>query len=361
MGNRKNIAIWGTPPPPYGGMTVHISRLLPILRKNNISYSLYKFSNAKVPNVTENEVYNARSIRWLYRMVFGNVERVHYVITVRPWVRFVAVMFGIIRGRKIILRIGGASLKKGIAGKSRVNKLLTIIALRNASAIIGVNNEISDIAIKYGAPNDRVFTIPGFIPPRLDGLIISDEVLNFKKGKWPCIVITGRVVDKNNYDLYGILMTLKVISMIKLKYPNLGLFIFAQNGDNVGSCLNNILDSEIKQYKLLGSVMIIPSRYEFLSVLKESDIFVRPTFSDGDANSIREALYFKIPVVASDCVKRPNGVYTFETGNHESFLNTLKSIIPNIENIKSDIQKVTIDDNSTKIISVINNLYELPV
>jgi glycosyltransferase involved in cell wall biosynthesis len=38
---------------------------------------------------------------------------------------------------------------------------------------------------------------------------------------------------------------------------------------------------------------------------------VRPTRSDGDALSIREALHAAVPVVASDVVERPEGTLTF--------------------------------------------------
>jgi glycosyltransferase involved in cell wall biosynthesis len=53
---------------------------------------------------------------------------------------------------------------------------------------------------------------------------------------------------------------------------------------------------------------------------KLSDIFLRPTRSDGDANSIREALYLGVPVIASDCVERPDQVLTFRTGDIPSYV-----------------------------------------
>jgi glycosyltransferase involved in cell wall biosynthesis len=50
-------------------------------------------------------------------------------------------------------------------------------------------------------------------------------------------------------------------------------------------------------------------------MISASDVFVRPTFTDGDSISVREALSLGIPVIASDCVERPDGVVLFKTGN----------------------------------------------
>ena len=48
-------------------------------------------------------------------------------------------------------------------------------------------------------------------------------------------------------------------------------------------------------------------------MLKHCDLFVRPTSTDGDAVSIREALWLGVPTVASDAVARPAGVATFRS------------------------------------------------
>ncbi len=42
------------------------------------------------------------------------------------------------------------------------------------------------------------------------------------------------------------------------------------------------------------------------------DIFLRPTNTDGDSLSIREAIYSGIPTIASDIVERPFGTITFK-------------------------------------------------
>jgi glycosyltransferase involved in cell wall biosynthesis len=45
-----------------------------------------------------------------------------------------------------------------------------------------------------------------------------------------------------------------------------------------------------------------------LSLIERSDVLLRPTYFDGDAVSIREALFLDTPVVATDNGMRPAGV-----------------------------------------------------
>src|SRR5258705_7958190 len=52
-----------------------------------------------------------------------------------------------------------------------------------------------------------------------------------------------------------------------------------------------------------------------LALLRASDVTVRSTFVDGDAITVREALAFGVPVVASDTDFRPEGVTLFRRGD----------------------------------------------
>ena len=343
-----DIAIWGHPPPPFGGMTVHISRLLPKLKENNISYNLYSFDRR--PN--EDETFQfAKNIKWLSRMLIGNTENVHYIITVRPWVRFLAVLFGIIRKKKIILRIGGASLHRGAQSGSIIKSFMSKFAVRNASAVIGVNDDICKLAISLGAQRNKVHKIPGFIFPQKNGSIRSPELNKFLDDKWPRIITTGRIVNPHQYDMYGIGMSIDMIESLIERYPNIGFVVFSQNEDNNTS--NDNLYLKLNSTKLKNTVVIIRGTFDFIPTLEMCDVFVRPTHSDGDANSIREALFLKTPVVASDCVVRPPGCRTFQSGNLSSFIDTMRITLNNLDNIRKEISTLEFEDNSKAVIDII--------
>ena len=61
-----------------------------------------------------------------------------------------------------------------------------------------------------------------------------------------------------------------------------------------------------------------------LAAMRRLDVFVRPTYFDGDASSVREALALGVPVVASDTDFRPEGVLVFRRGDVDALSEALR-------------------------------------
>jgi glycosyltransferase involved in cell wall biosynthesis len=351
----NDLALWGKPPPPFGGISIHILRILPALEENNITYQMYNFNhrrsnNPKVVN------YSGKIILWFLKLFLGKSEKIHYIVTTKNGVRFLAVLFGIIRRKIIILSIHGASLHKSIQSRSLVTRLIAKYSVRYADVIIGVNSEICKLAINLGAKPRRVYNIPAFIPPRNNGEEPSYEIINYFTNKSHRLLITGALNSRNSKDLYGLWSTMEIFQRIISKYPKAGLLIVVQNSLSLQNSIILEYEREIEKRNLSSHVMVYLSQSELWPIIKISDIFLRPTLSDGDSVAIREALSFGVPVVASDCVARPSGVVTFNTGIAEDLYSTIINVIENINEIKDSISKITIDDNSKKIISIIKNL-----
>jgi glycosyltransferase involved in cell wall biosynthesis len=64
-----------------------------------------------------------------------------------------------------------------------------------------------------------------------------------------------------------------------------------------------------------------------LAVIARSGIFVRSTFSDGDATSVREAIALGTAVIASDVVGRPAGTLCFKTGDASDLASKIDSLL----------------------------------
>ena len=62
---------------------------------------------------------------------------------------------------------------------------------------------------------------------------------------------------------------------------------------------------------------------------QKSDVFVRPTFMDGDAISVREAGTLGVPVVASNVGTRPEGTVLFEVGNKSQLVKQILACLKN--------------------------------
>jgi glycosyltransferase involved in cell wall biosynthesis len=64
-----------------------------------------------------------------------------------------------------------------------------------------------------------------------------------------------------------------------------------------------------------------------LELMARADVFVRPTYADGDSLSVREALALGLPVVASDAAPRPSGVTVCRSGDVGDLVAKLSTVL----------------------------------
>ena len=98
--------------------------------------------------------------------------------------------------------------------------------------------------------------------------------------------------------------------------------------------------------------MFYESSEEFCPILTISDLFLRPTLTDGDAVSIREALYLGVPVVASNAVKRPEFVNLFENEDKEAFINSILKALENLQCIRKSLSQVKLLNNADHVMEL---------
>ena len=84
----------------------------------------------------------------------------------------------------------------------------------------------------------------------------------------------------------------------------------------------SIIDSNLQDnFFLLNGI------FSFAKIIENSDIVLRPTHADGDAITIREALFLGKLILASDIVQRPQGTLLFKTRDQEDFYLQLSSLL----------------------------------
>jgi glycosyltransferase involved in cell wall biosynthesis len=350
-----DLAIWGHPPPPYGGMTVHISRLLPKLKNGGITYRLYKLSHPDIPTNEYILNYSRSKIKWLLHLLFGQIEDVHYVMSGKANVRLVAVIIGVLRRKKIILRIGGESLINNIKKGFIYKRMLVPFALKYSSAIICVSNVIYKQAISHGAHPQKTFMVPGFIPPVTNDNHCPPKMINdFLRIHTVNLLITGVISEATKRDIYGFWDTLSVFSRILEKNTDIGLIMFIQQNRNI-----QLLQAYLKDKNLTNNILLYTENDELWPTMRKCNVFLRSTKTDGDANSIREALYLHIPVIASDCVPRPKPVVTYKDGSLGDYYNKLEHMINNLKTYQETFKDTIIQDNSNEIVRIIRSLKSL--
>jgi glycosyltransferase involved in cell wall biosynthesis len=115
-------------------------------------------------------------------------------------------------------------------------------------------------------------------------------------------------------DIYSLRQTIKAFSQLSLEYPKLFFLIsIAQFSDDAFSReIRTQIDGLLASRE---NVILLDNSRTLWPLFKQSVLYIRPTTTDGDAISLREALYFGSKVLASDIVARPSGTVLFNLAN----------------------------------------------
>lgn len=79
--------------------------------------------------------------------------------------------------------------------------------------------------------------------------------------------------------------------------------------------------------KLPNNVTLFSGAHPLCGVMKLADFVIRNTATDGDAFSVKEALWLHKPVLVTDVVSRPKGVFLFHYNDAKSFENAISQAL----------------------------------
>lgn len=173
--------------------------------------------------------------------------------------------------------------------------------------------------------------IPAFIlPADIDTLILPDAVDRFVSEAvtdgCPLIVFNGLLVFSHDYyDLYGFSDIVDLLDRAdedRLEYRA----IIIVNNSIFDKVQSDFLAGLKMRLKGRDNIMLcVHTHFSLLPVFRlPGVIYVRPTKTDGDSLSVREALALGAKVVASDASVRPEGVMCYKLLDGNDFYDKLK-------------------------------------
>jgi glycosyltransferase involved in cell wall biosynthesis len=220
--------------------------------------------------------------------------------------------------------------------------------------VIACNPEIErECREDVGLPEEKVRMIPAFIPVLPDRIQEPpDYIRNFHDTHDPVISSVGWVGQTyQGADIYGLDMLIELVERLRGDYPRLGL-VMSVNGGKPEAVEQFV---EECRRRVGSSMLLITESLEDISaIFRDSDLFVRPTNTDGDAVSIREALFLGTPVVASDAVPRPEPCVLFKSRDMDDFGVKVREALDCREELTQRIAAIEMEDNGKELI----RLYE---
>ncbi|MBL1215447.1 MAG: glycosyltransferase [Ignavibacteriae bacterium] len=294
---KKKVLILGTLPPPVGGITIHLKRFIEINKNDNdFELSLFDLRKRKVFR-------NGKQFGLLnfVRTFFGS-KIVHIHISNNSKI-FFAILSKIF-GKKVIYTQHNSRINDGI--KFRFFFLL-------CDKFILVNNKNTNLDSSKLNEN-KISVIPAFIEPTELEELPESLLHNLEKFDFIISANCFKNVQFDGKQLYGfdtlIDTYFNLVSEDKISNSLLVLV-------DPSNSMKDFFENEKKKFKSKNNneILFVGSYIDFSSLIKKSDVVVRPTRSDGDALTVREALHFDIPIIASDCSIRPEGTILFNTGD----------------------------------------------
>ena len=318
----NKILFVGTLPPPIGGVSVHISRAVSLLKENNYNISVFDTSKKYLISYVKVLLLFTKILLGKYNIVHVHTTRTNIlkiVLKAQKYSKF-----------KLYFTDHNPRL---FANATKTSKIFYQNFILNVDLLIAVSEEVilnykkNDIRLK----NKHIIR-NAFLPPNLpdEEKIIStydNEILQFLDKRKPILVSSAyKLSFINNIDLYGLDMCIELTNNLKKDYNNIGyIFVLPDTSENEGKLQE--YQETINNLKLNNNILIVKKPIQLWPIIKNADIFIRPTITDGDALSIREALMFNKPVIASDVCTRPDNVTIFRNRDIEDLTNKSVQIL----------------------------------
>ena len=306
----KRVVLAGFYPPPFAGEPVHVMQLAQLLRDHGLSVQILNLNRQASPSQDYHHSGGRLGLLWRLLTLADRAAILHLHTnghSRKSWLMIlVASLAGRFRDVTAVLTLHSGLLPGYVAGFGTIERRLAQWILRPFTRIICANPEICRSVKAIGSVGVQTSVIPAFLgvshAPEL-----SPQDRTLSEGFRPLLVaVAGGEEDPER----GLAVVLRAVQQLVPIHPSLGAILM---GWQVGPKTRPLIgELGLADHAVcLGEVL----HDRCLALLRASDVVVRSTFVDGDAITVREALAFGVPVVASDTDFRPEGVTLFRRGD----------------------------------------------
>jgi len=352
VSTNADLAIIGPVPPPHGGVSVHVERLLPHLDSAGIRWKLY---NPAGPTSEPDRIESVAAGRagWFVRyLLMGREKTIH--LHASSWLAWAAIeWWERVRGKRVVLTVHSA-VSRVLRGSS-IRRALASRGLRSATAIIAVNADIRDELLECGVSAERVHVIEPFIPPQwgAPGEGVSADVVAFCASHSPVLLATGGAVIDQGLDVYGFDLALDLVERVRSRHPRIGLLWYLLRPLHRDRAHEDMLLQRAAEGSLSEHVHVEPATGPMHNAYGLTDVVVRPTSTDGDPLTIREAHSALIPTLVSDVCPRPRESVVFSSRNLDDFERGLDSVLESAPAIQESLKAQAESNSAERIVGVL--------
>ena len=294
------VLLVGDHPPPAGGVAVHVAALARAVRAAGGEARVLDIGKGQLPRPGVVPAGGHR--QFMRHLAWHSLHgwRVHLHTSGANWKSWALVAAGGASPAPVVTFHSG--LMPAWLESSSARRAAARAACARYAAILCVSQRLAEALVKCGVESARVVSpfagldeTPGALPDAAEAAF----------GRHPRVVVAALARGPE----YGADLLFHGFAKLRKAAPDAGLVAFGPGSDELdGRARRAGIDDATT---LLGEL----ARPAGLGVVAAAHVFVRPTYADGDALTVREALALGRPVVASDVAPRPPGTLLFRTGD----------------------------------------------
>lgn len=325
-------------PPPYGGVSTYIKRLIKRLNENGIITGGYYLPHCNDEEVRASKLFDVWSwmpthkyiprifkyIRetWSYKIVHSHfsLEGMLYLWTLK-----------ILGRKKIMITVHNSMVENYMRQTNVLNRFFLKRMARAADVTWIVVSEqaktsILKLPLKFGT---NIHVIPAYIPLKkttVDTLPVC--LLQYIDEHDKIMAFYGHsFMTHEGQDIYGFEQAIRMYGSLTIAERKKNGLIFCIADASETESISYIRDLA-KSLKVDNDIYWQIGAIENMAALwQNTDVYVRPTCTDGDSVAVREALDMGVRVVASDVCPRPEKTIVYSYGDSEGFLTAVRSAI----------------------------------
>lgn len=335
----------GPYPPPEGGITRNVIGIRDELQRRGHRSSVIATSRS-TSETAERTVYYPRSaLGLLSRLISTNFDVLHLHVGGDLTRRLLALAFVCtLASRRSVLTLHSGAYPLTDAGRKAAHGSIRGMIFRRFSRIIAINDQMRDLFSRYGVPPEQIATVaPYSLAPPDTSVKVPTNVRAFLDTHSPLFVAVGGLEDD-----YQPLFLVSAMDRILEDFPEAGLIIVGDGSLRAETEQAIAAGGHAGRIHLTGSI----DHGLSLHLICTADAMIRSSLFDGDAISVREAIFLGTPVVATDTSNRPDGVRLFEIGDVTGLVEKLTAAVA------AEKQDTTLPDADVSNIAAVVDIYE---
>jgi len=289
----------GPYPPPHGGVQTNLVAIFHYLRARGIHCRVINLTRYRQPD-TDALFFPHSALRTLALILELPRDVIHIHIGGNPTFRLLVLCLVCcsLPGTKTVLTFHSGGYPTSPAGLAASPRSLIGFVLRRFDRLIGVNPALTTFFVRQlGAAPNRVRLIePHALLSEVPAITFPNKMEQFFASHQPVMISMGWFEPE-----YDFALQIRALGPVREMFPTAGLLILGQGR------LGPDLRAQAAATSYASDVLMpgdVPHELA-LACVARSDIFLRTTLYDGDSISVREALHYGTPVIASDNGMRP--------------------------------------------------------